>query len=207
MHRDLLTILVILAVSAGMAVASNLGWHKLDWIRSPKKDGANSATTQNGKESPATQNSDSSAVVRKGADQTATRSVGKPKTTQNSAGAVAAEPAALTIELVHEYWRSETARFVDAREEREYVEGHLLGSTFLPASAVYERIESVTTMIQPDEKVIVFCAGNGCEAAHIVADVLQNDFHYTDVLVYEGGWEEILSSGKFNDCLVVGEDD
>jgi len=33
MRRDLSTILAVLLLSCGMAVAANLGWHNLDWIR------------------------------------------------------------------------------------------------------------------------------------------------------------------------------
>jgi rhodanese-related sulfurtransferase len=157
MRRDLFTILGILLLSGTVALAANLGWHKLEWIRQAPP-----------KPSPSEQ-----------------------------------EFAELTAEQVHQHINDRTAFLVDAREEQQYLDGHLRGALHLPSSAVYEMIENVTTVIPLEEKIVVYCGGKDCEASHNVAAVLR-EYSYTDVQVYTNGWEEIEVSCKFDDCIVAG---
>ena len=204
MKRDLVMILAILGISAGMAVASNVGWHKLHWIRQ-------TPTSQTGEKNggPATgttpgvaRNPDPDPIPgpmeKTGIDGSGGN--GAPKN-----GTAEKPPNEFTADQVHEFFRSGTARFVDAREAKEYAEGHLNGAINLPSAAVYEKIGDVTSVVGSEEKVIVYCGGKTCESAKTVAGVLRTDFHYTDVMIYESGWEEITSCGKFEDCIVTGE--
>ena len=184
MKRDLVMILAILGMSAGMTVASNVGWHKLDWFRQtpalPPPGGLETSTTPGGREG-----------------------TGIGSASEN--GTSGKQTNGLTADQVHELFRSGTARFVDAREAMEYAEGHLNGAINLPSDVVYEKIGDVTSVVGSEEKVIVYCGGKTCESAKTVAGVLHTDFHYTDVMIYESGWEEITSCGKFEDFIVTGE--
>jgi 3-mercaptopyruvate sulfurtransferase SseA len=164
--RDLLLVLAVMALSAGIAVAANLCWHKMDWLsqREIMKD---------------------------------------PPPTSQRAGL--ASSTGLTADDVLAHVHEGTARFVDAREPKEYAEGHLSGAINLPSSEVYAQIGNVTSMIAPSEKVIVYCGGKDCEASHVVADILRREFMFTDVQVYEKGWAEISTSSKFLDCISSGD--
>lgn len=173
MRRDLWLVLLVMAVSAGMAAAANIGWHKMDWIRQPR---------------PNSKSNHADVAV----DPTTGRAT------------VESEPE-LTLEQLHELLRDGSTRFVDAREPHEYAAGHLIGSILLPASAVYANIDRVTTMVAPDERIVVYCNGRRCDASHVVADVLRNEFGFTNVTIFHGGWEAIEAAGEtFHDCIVTG---
>jgi len=175
--RDFVTILAVVALSAGMAVAANLCWHKMDWLRA---DALRPPT-------PSTNGADAAAAADSGIAPLVPANGNEP-----------------TADDVLRHLHNGTARFVDAREEKEYAGGHLIGAINLPSSAVYDRITDVTSMVAPNEKIIVYCGGGQCEASHVVTGVLRDEFHYTNVQIYEKGWEEIQTSGKFSDCTATG---
>lgn len=164
MRRDISLVLIIIFASCTVAIAANLGWHKLDWIPPAPP----------------------------------------PRKVQESAGQ---EPNSLklTPEQVLDHLTRSTARFVDAREAGEYKGGHLAGALNLPSSAAYRNIDDLASMIPTDEKVIVYCGGTECEASHVVAGVLE-EYEFSDVEIYTGGWEEIESSGMFDDWISTEEE-
>jgi hypothetical protein len=124
--RDFVTILAVVALSAGMAVAANLCWHKMDWLRA---DALRPPT-------PSTNGADAAADG-------------------GMAPLVPANGNGPTADDVLRHLHNGTARFVDARENKEYAGGHLIGAINLPSSAVYDRITDVTSMVAPNEKIIV----------------------------------------------------
>ncbi len=111
---------------------------------------------------------------------------------------------ALIDEVLH-HLALGTAYFIDAREAHEYAEGHLRGALNLPSSAIYQNIDSIVGLVPPDGRVIVYCGGGQCEASHNVTDALRRDFGFTNVVIYEKGWEEVSQSGKFGDYIVGGD--
>lgn len=115
------------------------------------------------------------------------------------------KPAGPTVDQILAHLENGTAHFVDAREPHEYADGHLRGATFLPQSAVYEKVEDMLSMVPIEEKIIVYCGGPDCHAAEDVAAVLR-EYNYADVEVYISGWEEIETSGRFDECIVMEED-
>ncbi len=116
------------------------------------------------------------------------------------------EPTApgLTADEVVEHLHNETAIFIDAREDHDYALGHLCDAIHLPSSAVYDNIERVSTMVPLERKLIVYCGGGDCKASHDVARVLR-EFDYEDIEIYDNGWEEIESSGRFEAFILMGE--
>jgi rhodanese-related sulfurtransferase len=106
-----------------------------------------------------------------------------------------ASPATMTLSVdeVLGHLKNGTARFVDAREPHEWVEGHFRGAIHIPASAIYANIDRVVREVPPHEKLIVYCGGGDCEASHHVADALTNDFKFQNVVIYTKGWQEVDS--------------
>ncbi len=100
---------------------------------------------------------------------------------------------AMSAEDVLDHLKNSTARFVDAREDHEWVEGHFRGAIHIPASAIYANIDRVVREVPPHEKIIVYCGGGDCEASHHVADALTNDFKFQNVVIYSKGWQEVDS--------------
>ena len=121
-----------------------------------------------------------------------------------TASAPTARPDVVNIDEVLQHVSAGSATFVDAREANEYVEGHLKGALNMPSSAAFKAGEVLAGMVPPDTKIIVYCGGGDCEASHNVSDALQRDFGFTDVLIYEKGWEEIEKSGRFTEFVVTG---
>ena len=135
------------------------------------------------------------------------------KNTNPSSGPVAggstsepAEAGGITADVVLSHLRNGTAHFVDAREDHEYVDGHLRGSIHIPASAIYQNISRILQQVPPSEKVIVYCGGGQCEASHHVAEALDRDFKFQDVSIYTKGWEEIEKVDGFKPFIAKGNE-
>jgi 3-mercaptopyruvate sulfurtransferase SseA len=109
-----------------------------------------------------------------------------------------------TADEVIAHLKDGTARFIDARETKEFAAGHLRGAINLPSSAIYDHIEAVYHQVQPNDKVIVYCGGGDCEASHNVADALRRDFQYKDVTIYVTGWEGVEKVEGFKPFVVIG---
>jgi rhodanese-related sulfurtransferase len=189
MIRDLGRALVILCVSSVAAVGANLLREKpLDWIRKPLPAPKPAAEAVLPAPAPA---------------------VDAAVPAAPAAGSTAAPPVAaaggLDIDALLAHLGGGTAYFVDARERDEYVAGHLRGAFHLPASAIYQNIESVRGMIPPGAKVIVYCGGGDCEASHHVHEALVRDFGFTDVTIYDKGWAAVEASGRFKEFIQTGE--
>lgn len=130
-----------------------------------------------------------------------------PPSAASSPSPTSALPSdALTSEKLLAHLAGGTAHFVDAREEHEWAGGRLRGAIHLPSSEIYKNIERVTSMVPPDDLVIVYCTGGECEASHKVADALRNEFGFRNVQIFEKGWEGIEKSGLFTAHIVKGDE-
>lgn len=191
MRQTVCAMIAILLISSGAAIAANLTWHKMSWLRRPLPPAA----------APSSGSSANQVPLRAGEADTA----GAAQAEQDAKPAEASG-GFVSIERVLMHLRNGTAFFVDARKPEEYQEGHLRDVIHLPSNALYANIDRLTDMVAPDETVIIYCAGGECEASHSVADALRRDFGFTNVWIYKNGWEEIESSGRFDEFIVRGED-
>jgi rhodanese-related sulfurtransferase len=199
MHRDLRNLLAIMVISSVAGAATNVFAHKMDWIRRPLP-ASKPAETEPGEVVPAPRESSVPLQPANGtkANHEPPGQNGQPVATQQRENG-------MTAETVLEYLTNSTACFIDAREAPEYAAGHLRGAVNVPSSAIWDNIEKVRSLISPDHRVVVYCGGGGCEASHNVSDVLQRDYEFKNVLIYDNGWEEIESSGLFKDWIAEGE--
>lgn len=108
------------------------------------------------------------------------------------------------IDCVLKHLGDQTAYLIDAREDGDYNEARLVGAIHIPSSAIYDNIENVMAVVPTkQDMLIVYCGGGQCEASKNVGIVLR-DFEYTNVWLYEKGWEEVEASGKFGDYIEIG---
>lgn len=192
MLRDLGLCVIIVAVSSTLAVATNLLRERpLTWIREKLPESAAPATVR-----PTAQTADEAA--RGASDARPAKLDGE--TSEATSGAV---QGVVMIDEVLEALATGSAYFIDAREPHEYAKGYLRGALHLPSSAIYQNIEGVLAVVPMDARVIVYCGGGQCEASHNVKDALRRDFGYSDVVIYEKGWEEAVSSDRFGDYLIL----
>lgn len=190
MLRDLGICVIVLGVSSSLAIATNLLRERpLSWMREKSPESPTTA--------PVDGSVDSAGLAE--AEQQAADSV--DSASPSSAGA---KQGVVTMDEVLAAMETASAYLVDAREQHEFDAGRLRGSLHLPSSAIYRNIEPVLTMIPTDARVIVYCGGGQCEASHNVADALRRDFGYSDVVIYEKGWEEAVGSGRFGEYLELG---
>ncbi|MCB9853477.1 MAG: rhodanese-like domain-containing protein [Phycisphaerales bacterium] len=109
------------------------------------------------------------------------------------------------IDCVLKHLAAKDAIIVDAREDHDWDESRLIGAVHLPSSAIYENINNIMAVVPtPQHMIIVYCGGGQCEASKNVAIVLR-EFEYTNVWLYEQGWEEIEASGRFGDYVESGD--
>lgn len=79
---------------------------------------------------------------------------------------------------------------IDARREDDYKKAHIPGSINLFAlSEPNEKFEIIMT-IPMGKKYVIYCDGGNCDLSHQLATEFLNSFGFTNVYVYEGGWEE-----------------
>jgi hypothetical protein len=188
MRTHLSIALVILAISTGAAVATNaLRDKSLDWIRRdlPETPPANDAKEQ-------TQLGAASDSTSGGAASLANQA--------------ASADGGITADVVLGHLTSGTARFVDAREAKEFAAGHLRGAKNIPSSAIYANIGNLIHTVPAHEKIIVYCGGGECEASHHVSDALRRDFRFQDVSIFVKGWEEVEKNERFRPFIAVGEE-
>lgn len=110
----------------------------------------------------------------------------------------------VTTDDVLEALRTHGATLIDAREPHEFKEGHLRGAVNLPSSSVYANIQLVLNVFtDTNSRLIVYCDGTNNEASRLVAAALRNDFGYSNVSVYSGGWQEVMRTrDRFSELLV-----
>jgi len=183
MRRNFLQIIVAMLISSGVAAVANVGWHKMEWLRAPldaPKTSPDATTIQPG----------SGGEQRDGVEH-----------------GNANEDETVGHEVVLRHLREGTASFIDARSPEEYADGHLRGALNLPSDAIYANIDEVTGQVLPDDLVIIYCGGGGCEASVNVSDALRRYYQYTHVVIYENGWEEVEAMlDEFNGCVEVGSE-
>lgn len=176
MRTQLIIVIAILAISSTVGLVANATWYEMEWVR--KEIG--NTTTQ---------------PVDTG------RGDGRP-----GPAIEVPEEGTIQIDAVLEHLANGTAIFVDAREQNDFDESRLRGAVFVPASDIYQNVDNnlLATGALVTNTVIVYCGGGTCEASHNVADALRRDYQFENVLIYTNGWEEIESSGRFGDYIVVG---
>lgn len=178
--RHIVGALAILIMSCGIGTIANATWFKIAWLR---------------KELPPAAPMPPPSETVKNSDQAASAS---------EAASDQEKPGVVKLDAVLKYLTEGGAVFVDAREDKDFEEGHFRGAIHLPSSAIFQKADNVRNIVGIGDRVIVYCGGGDCEASHNVADALRRDFGYMDVVIYEKGWEEVMKSGKFAGYIETG---
>ncbi|HWL93414.1 MAG TPA: rhodanese-like domain-containing protein [Phycisphaerae bacterium] len=195
MKQTLGMALLIVVAGIGAGVVANATWYDQRWIRQ-RRPITNTAVNPVTKASDSSTDGDSAEK-----DRTTSQPVAGEKASAVAdpcAPQAGDKPGTVRMECVLHLLESGGAVFIDAREEKDYAESHLRGSLFLPSSAIYANYQNIEAAgVQPEDLVVIYCGGGDCEASHNVADELRDNFQFQRVFIYEKGWQEIESSGKF----------
>jgi len=119
------------------------------------------------------------------------------RVSQNPAMAASGLEEAVYIPLAEaEALWSEGVVFIDARAEEFYkLDGHIPGAVSVPVGDIdggLARLEEESVL--PDEQIVCYCSNRWCQDASKVASELIAR-GYSQVLVYEGGWDEWRDAG------------
>jgi len=87
--------------------------------------------------------------------------------------------------------KGEDFKLVDALSRDQYEEKHIRGALSMPSAEVLQKAKS---MLEKDDRIVVYCANPECEASKVAAGKLE-DMGYENVSHYPGGIEEWSSAG------------
>ena len=102
------------------------------------------------------------------------------------------------LEQAFELLMSGRATFLDARTREEYAKGHIAGAVCLPSEEALDGKVEALSMIAKDRTIVPYCDGGDCEASIELAQLLKES-GYSNVLVFEAGWQ------KWKDALYPTE--
>lgn len=98
----------------------------------------------------------------------------------------------VTIEEAENLINDPLAVFIDTREEKDYMLGHVSGALFLSPEEKENRFPGIEPLITPNMKLILYCYGPECDMAEKVSAFLIN-FGYTNIVIMNEGyaaWEK-----------------
>lgn len=78
--------------------------------------------------------------------------------------------------------------WVDARVRARFEAGHIPGAVLLNEEEWDTLLPAFLDAWNPDQTIVVYCDGGGCEASHHVADRLRDQLALKSVFVLKGGW-------------------
>ena len=98
-------------------------------------------------------------------------------------------PSAPRDEVTAETVRSwgDKVQWVDARKRAEFEDEHIEGAVLLNEEEWESLVNGFLDAWEPEEHVVVYCDGGGCEASHEVARRIRAELKIEDVWVLKGG--------------------
>jgi rhodanese-related sulfurtransferase len=95
------------------------------------------------------------------------------------------EPKAINLEQAFTLFNN-GAKFIDARDDFDYNEGHISKAINIPYYA-FEENENKLDNINKDETIITYCSGTDCDLSVLLGNKLV-EMGYKKVFVFFGGW-------------------
>lgn len=98
----------------------------------------------------------------------------------------------ITLTTAREMATSQPVLWLDARTREQYEADHIPGAVLLNEDEWNGLLLPVADLLfaaSNPPTVIVYCDSRACAASHQVAERLQEELGYEDVVVLHGGWE------------------
>lgn len=102
--------------------------------------------------------------------------------------------AFITLAEAEELFASREAIFIDSRSKRDYLEGHILEALNIPFEQHKEEEISAQLDLTPQQTLVVYCDGRGCQSSLGLAKVLDKQ-GFKSIKVFFGGWAEWVQAG------------
>ncbi len=102
-----------------------------------------------------------------------------------------AEPKAITLEQAYKLFKN-GVKFVDARDEADYLAGHISKSLNIPFDD-FDNHKQKLEQLSKEKPMVIYCAGTDCDLSILLGNLLFEQ-GYKEVYVFFGGWLEWLNS-------------
>ena len=104
------------------------------------------------------------------------------------------EPKTIDTDSSYLLYTTKSAVFIDARDESDYNQGHILGSINIP----YDYYEDYDFVIENLDKTLIYvtyCDGGECDKSIDLADYLFDELEFESILIYEDGFPDWIKNG------------
>ena len=95
------------------------------------------------------------------------------------------EPKVINLEQAFTLFNN-GAKFIDARDDFDYDEGHISEAINIPFYS-FEENENKLNNINKDEAIVTYCSGTDCDLSVLLGNKL-SEMGYKKVFVFFGGW-------------------
>ena len=95
--------------------------------------------------------------------------------------------ALITPDEAEAMFFAQSAVFVDARSNSQFIEGHIPGAYNLPQEDLERSLADFVVTYPLDALIVTYCDGEACELSNLAAMTL-SDKGYTNVRVFFNGW-------------------
>jgi len=101
------------------------------------------------------------------------------------------EPKAITLEQAYKLF-NKGIQFVDARDESDYLAGHITNSINIPFDD-FDNHQQKLEQLSKENPLVIYCAGTDCDLSILLGNLLFEK-GYKQVYVFFGGWLEWLNA-------------
>ncbi len=100
------------------------------------------------------------------------------------------QPVMIDLSITKEFF-DRGVLFVDARDEKEFREGHIAGAKLAPANP-----GEILRWATEDDPVVTYCGGGECDLSMALAvELMGEDWVFSRVFVFDGGLPEWIDAG------------
>ncbi len=100
------------------------------------------------------------------------------------------DPPTLRMAEAFDRWTGKRHVFLDAREPEEYKSGHIEGAISFPYDYFDDYAETILATLPKDTLIVTYCSGSECESSLYLARLLVEQYGYTNVEIFFGGWAQ-----------------
>jgi rhodanese-related sulfurtransferase len=101
------------------------------------------------------------------------------------------EPKAITLEQAYSLY-SKDVIFVDARDESDFLAGHITNATNIPFDD-FDNHQGKLEQLTTEKPLVIYCAGTDCDLSILLGNLLFEK-GYKQVYIFFGGWLEWLNA-------------
>ena len=100
----------------------------------------------------------------------------------------------ITLAEAEDLWRAGEAAFLDARTADLYAQGHVPRALSAPAEEAEKSLPPFFERLPLTGPLVIYCEGGDCSSSLALAKLLHGR-GFTDLRVFNGGWEEWEKAG------------